>query len=106
MSTFLSPIQVFKFHKKQYEYIKTILFIYSFIYYLFLFFLEPLRVNISTTRPSCPSCTDGSAVVIPLNGNSPFSFLWDDLSNTASVSRAAGNYSVGIPINKLKYKKK
>ena len=61
---------------------------------------EPLEItlSLSTTTSHCGQA-DGTASVIPSNGNSPYTFIWDD-SNTQTNATAtgllAGTYAVTV----------
>src|SRR5262249_43451935 len=60
---------------------------------------EPAAIStsISGTNESCPGRNDGTALLSPLGGVAPFTYLWSNGGNTANIdSLAPGNYSVTL----------
>lgn len=57
----------------------------------------------SSSDVSCNGLSDGSATVLPTGGTTPYTYLWNDVSNstTATVNGlASGNYRVTVTDNK------
>jgi uncharacterized repeat protein (TIGR01451 family) len=57
----------------------------------------PLSVVLTTTNPSCPTCTDGSIQATVTGGVQPYSYYWSTGSTTAVQNNlGAGIYYLGV----------
>ena len=58
----------------------------------------PLHTSVVGYNASCPSACNGSAVINPLNGTSPYTYLWQPGNyNTAAINNlCAGTYNVTV----------
>jgi len=52
--------------------------------------------NVTATNETCAGDANGSLTVNPSGGTAPYSYTWSNGGNTASISAAAGNYSVSV----------
>lgn len=61
--------------------------------------LIPPEVTIVTIPPRCPDQSNGSIAVIPLKGSMPFSYLWNDPSNSKDsvlINLISGSYQLVV----------
>ena len=58
---------------------------------------SPIVIEGSFTEPSCPGAPNGSIGIIHLEGTSPFTYLWDDLSTEQVIGGISeGTYFVTV----------
>jgi hypothetical protein len=56
-----------------------------------------INLSINSTNPNCSNSNDGTATVTATGGTPPYSYLWNDGSNTASISNLPTcTYSVTV----------
>ncbi len=59
--------------------------------------INNLNVTTLVTNVTCFGANDGTATANPVGGNLPYSFVWSNAINTATISNLAiGNYSVTV----------
>ncbi|NNF01492.1 MAG: T9SS type A sorting domain-containing protein, partial [Bacteroidia bacterium] len=57
----------------------------------------PIVASFTTTDVSCNGTADGSATVMPMGGQAPYTYIWSNGATTATISNlAAGIYTVTI----------
>lgn len=58
---------------------------------------EELFISFQELNPGCPGGFEGRLEVIPVGGNAPYSFLWEDGSSFQDIGQlAAGSYQVTV----------
>jgi large repetitive protein len=62
--------------------------------------LNPLPLQLPTITPTNPTCfgyCDGSAIVNPIDGLAPYTYLWDNgQTNQTTTNLCSGTYSVTV----------